>query len=116
MRKFGVLIITILSLIGLILTSCSTPMPSDEQIKADLIGHQISSGILNWQFSALGEFDSFTVISKQIQGDVLEYDVTMRLRDLSWGTRYLLDALVTYKRVNNTWQLTSITPKLFTAF
>jgi len=44
MRKFGVLAITLLFVIGLILTSCSTPVPSAEQIKADLIGHQVSSG------------------------------------------------------------------------
>ena len=70
-------------------------------------------GLLSWQFSALGEFESFTVITAQIQGNVLEYDVTMRLRDLAWGTRYQLDALVTYKKVNNSWQLMSVTPKLF---
>ena len=46
------------------------------------------------------------------KGDVLEYNVTMKLRDLSLGARYQLDALITYKMVNK-WQLMSITPKIF---
>jgi hypothetical protein len=92
---------------------CSLSTPSAEQIKADLIGNQITVGWSSWRFDALSEFDSFVINGKQIQGDAVEYDVTMRLRDFAQGTQYILDALITYKKVDGHWQLKSILPKLF---
>jgi hypothetical protein len=95
------------------LSCSSSSTPTAEQIKADLIGNQITLGLQIWKFTSLSEFESFIINGEQIQGDVLEYDVTMRLRDFKWNELYLLDALIIYKKVNSKWQFTSIQSKLF---
>ncbi len=112
LKRTILVIITLLMFLAV--SGCSAiSIPDAEQIKSDLIGHQITVGLSGWHFDALAEFESFIIISNQQQGDALEYDVTMRLTDFQWDAHYLLDALITYKKVDGKWQLKSITPKLY---
>jgi len=66
-----------------------------------------------WKFEALAEFEQFDIRGKETQGDILEYDVSMRLHDLASGRQYLADALIVYKQTDREWEITSILTKLF---
>lgn len=85
--------------------------PNAEQIKADLIGHQLLS--YGWTFAALSEYEQFEIIGEQKQGNVIEYDVTMELVDLPTDEHFLLDALIVYRMSDGDWELISILPKYF---
>jgi len=86
--------------------------PDAAQIKSDLIVNELP--VLGWQFTTLAAFESFTINGKQQQGDTLEYDVTMRLTDAQWDTHILLvDAYITYQKVDGEWELRSITLKSY---
>ena len=89
--------------------------PTAEQIKADLIGQrlQVPGSNRYWDFSALSEFEYFDIRGKKTQADVIEYDVSMRLQDLSTNNHFLADALIIYKQIDGQWLLTNIAPKLF---
>ena len=102
-------------ILSLILIGCAgLSEPSVEQIKADLIGQRIyTSALSGWEFEALSEFEQFDIRGKQRQGDVIEFDVSMRLQDLSNDTHFLADVLILYKKADGKWELTSIVPKLF---
>ncbi len=100
-------------LLSVVLISCSSvPQPSEAQIKSDLIGHQLVSSGLEifplWTFKTLSEFEQFDIHSKQIQGDILEYKVRMKLRYLGTNEYYITDVIITYKRTNTRWELISI--------
>ncbi|MFC2044742.1 hypothetical protein ACFLT8_06095 [Chloroflexota bacterium] len=85
--------------------------PTAEQIKADLIGSQLPG--TPWTFEALSEYEQFDIRAKQIQGNALEYDVSMRLVDMASDTHFLADVLIVYKKIDGKWELVSIVPKVF---
>lgn len=91
--------------------------PDAEQIKADLIGKDMPGlggwPLPVWRFAALSEFQELNIKSKQKQGQIIEYDVSMRLQDLESKNRYLADAVIVYKKANGKWELISIVPKLW---
>ncbi|MFC2034026.1 hypothetical protein ACFLTT_01290 [Chloroflexota bacterium] len=88
--------------------------PSIEQMKADLIGHNLfQHGQPLWQFAALSEYEEFEVKDKQIQGNAIEYDVSLKLKDFSTNTHYLADIFIVYKNINGKWELASIVAKAF---
>ena len=91
-----------------------TEEPSIEQMKADLIGHILTwKGQSVWKFAALSEYKEFDVIDKQKQGNAVEYDVSMRLKDLEIDAYFEVDALIVYKEIGDKWELVSIVTKLF---
>ena len=88
--------------------------PSIEQMKADLIGHILTTGEgTGWAFAALSEFEHFDIRGKQEQGDVIEYDVSMRLVDLVSDIHFLADVLIIYKHIHGEWELAAIVTKLY---
>ncbi len=97
------------------LVGCSTSaVPSVDQIKADLIGHRLTfEGYHVWTFAALSEYEEFDIRSEQTQGDIIEYDVSMRLHDLATDEHFLADALIVYKQTDGEWEITSIVTKLY---
>lgn len=100
----------------IILVGCTGQSePNAEQMKADLIGHrlQVAGSSMYWDFAALSEFEYLDIRSKQMQGGVIEYDVSIRLHDLSTDNHFLADALIVYRQIDGKWKLTSIVPKLF---
>ena len=116
------MVLILLLSLGVISIGCSVQSePSIEQIKTDLIGHRIYvSGITGrdtefagWEFEALAEFEQFDVRNKQVQDDAIEYDVSMRLHDLSTNTRHLADVLINYEKIDGEWEIVSIVPTLF---
>jgi len=109
-RKFlALFLILCITLVG-----CGGPSEPDvEQMKADLIGHNLTGEGLGWTFAALSEFEHFDIRGKQEQGDVIEYDVSMRLVDLSSDAHFLADVLIVYKQIDGEWELTSIVTKLY---
>jgi hypothetical protein len=83
-------------------------------MKMDLIGNYLTvSETIVWRFDALSEFEDFSIKSKQTQGTGIEYDVSMRLKNLSTNMQYLVDAYITYERVDGQWKFKSIQTKLF---
>ena len=112
MKKAILVIITLMMIFTSI--GCSAiSTPDAAQIKSDLIGNELP-GLWGWQFTTLAAFESFTINGKQQQGDTLEYDVTMRLTDVQWDTHILLvDAYITYQKVDGEWELRSITLKSY---
>lgn len=87
---------------------------SVEQIKADLIGHRlIVDGQPVWEFAALSEYEQFDVKGKQTQGNAIEYDVSMKLRDFASDTQFLADVFIVYKNIEGKWELVSVVTKLF---
>ncbi len=90
------------------------PEPKADQIKADLIGKNISlSGVVVWEFAALSEFESFEITGKQKQGNAIEYDVSMRLVDLASQAHFSANLAIVYKRSGISWQLVSVVAKEF---
>jgi hypothetical protein len=100
----------------LVLTGCATLQqpPKAEQIKADLIGHDLTiMGTQVWQFAALSEFEQFNITSNQTQANVVEYGISMRLVDLASNTRYSAEVAVVYRYTALKWELISIVAKSF---
>jgi hypothetical protein len=86
--------------------------PDEQQIKADLIGHRMGSVFGGgWNFSSLTEFQELTIINKNQQGNLIEFDVNMLLKDSSSGKLYHAESIVVYKKSNGKWELASISKK-----
>ena len=103
--------------VSLLLTACAKD-PGAEQIKADLIGRvvdvpSVRVAVDEWRFASLSEFQEFYIRNKQKVGEVIEYQVNMRLQDLTNRKRYLVDATITYKKSEGKWQIVSVTPTLW---
>lgn len=129
-KKILLLVLSLVLITSLVITGCvalEAPAPaptpeappkmgvSVEQIKADLIGHIVfTSNEKTWTFAALSEFEQFDIRDEQRQGDIIEYDVSMRLVDLNTQQHYLMDALIVYRQSNGAFQLISIVPTLYT--
>ena len=98
----------------ILLLGCSgNSGPNVEQMKADLIGHELSGEGEGWKFAALSEFEYFDIRGEQVQGEVIEYDVSLRLVDLESNIHFLADILIVYKKVDGEWKLNSTVTKLF---
>ena len=92
----------------------SAPKSSSEQMKADLIGHAlVVNGQPAWEFAALLEYEQFEIIGEQTQGNVYEFDVTMKLRDFATNAHYHVEAFIIYKDIDGKWELFSLVTKLF---
>ncbi|MFC1989644.1 hypothetical protein ACFLVW_03660 [Chloroflexota bacterium] len=98
-----------------ILVGCSTQSePDAEQIKADLIGHNLAiAGSPVWEFAALSEYEQFNIKGTQMQGNVIEYDISMKLLDQASNTHFVADALIVYRKNDGKWELISVVAKLF---
>jgi len=97
---------------------CEVPIqtaePSAEQIKADLLGHVLTSGGAPvWEFAALSEYEEFEIKEKLSQANALEYDVSMKLTDFPTDTHFIADVLIVYKKINGKWELISLVTKVF---
>ena len=108
--KKKLLLVIIMAIISISI-GCSSA-PDAAQIKSDLLGHVLTG--TTWTFSALSEYEQFTIISKQKQGDALEYTISMRLQDLASGQHFLADVVVVYIDYGKNWGLSTIVTKLFT--
>ncbi|MFC1984464.1 hypothetical protein ACFLU0_00415 [Chloroflexota bacterium] len=87
---------------------------SAEQMKADLIGHVlVVNGQLAWEFAALSEYEQFEIIGQQTQGNVVEFDVTMKLKDFATNIHYHVEVFIVYKDIDGKWELVSLVTKLF---
>ena len=87
---------------------------SAEQMKADLIGHVlVVNGQPAWEFAALSEYEQFEIIGEQTQGNVYEFDVTMKLRDFATNAHYHVEAFIIYKNIDGEWEFFSLVTKLF---
>ena len=87
---------------------------SAEQMKADLIGHVlVVNGQPAWEFAALSEYEQFEIIGQQTQGNVVEFDVTMKLKDFAANTHYHVEVFIVYKDIDGKWELVSLVTKLF---
>ena len=87
---------------------------SAEQMKADLIGHAlVVNGQPAWEFAALSEYEQFEIIGEQTQGNVYEFDVTMKLKDFATNTHYHVEAFIIYESIDGKWEFVSLVPKLF---
>lgn len=81
------------------------PRPTVDQIKSDLLGKYIGE---SWYFAALREFLEFNINNVSDKGDILEYDVSMRLKDYDSQLIYQAKVLIVYKKANDVWQFISV--------
>ena len=114
--KYTTFILIFLILL-LVLSGCLGE-PDAAQIKADLIGKEITGAgdtfyLPRWRFAAISEFQDLSIKNKQITGQILEFDVTMRLQDLETKKQYLAEAIVVYKNIKGKWEIISIASKLW---
>ena len=87
---------------------------SAEQMKADLIGHAlVVNGQPAWEFAALSEYEQFEIIGQQTQGNAVEFDVTMKLKDFATNAHYHVEVFIVYKDIDGKWELVSLVTKLF---
>jgi len=87
---------------------------SVEQMKADLIGHTLVwNGQTVWQFAALSEYEQVDIKGKQTQGNVIEYDASMILKDFASNTHYLAEVFIVYRNIDGKWELISVVTKVF---
>ena len=121
------LFLTSVFILSVVLVGCSFPPepgtdeavseqagPGVEQMKVDLLGHRLVVGGQSvWEFAALSEFEQFDIRGEKTEGNVIEYDVSMRLKDFPSNTHYLADAFIVYKSVDGQWELISIGAKVF---
>jgi hypothetical protein len=91
--------------------ACNVPLgsPNAEKIKADLIGKQTPGGFGGWRFESLSEFESFKITETNSSGDVIEYKVDARLKDVNTGNRYTANLLINYRKENGEWKLIHVT-------
>jgi hypothetical protein len=87
--------------------------PSAGQIKADLIGQRIILDGQTWEFAALSEFEQFEIKGENEQGNAIEYDVSMRLKDFVSDTQFYVELFIVYKDIDGKWELVSIVTKVF---
>jgi hypothetical protein len=66
-----------------------------------------------WNFAALSEYEQFEIIGQQTQGNVVEFDVTMKLKDFATNTHYHVEVFIVYKDIDGKWELVSLVTKLF---
>jgi len=97
-----------------------TSTPDNEQIMADLIGHQmyVSEGLPGiWVFSSPADIQNGSITGWRLNGDSLEFDFTLILMDNGSSSRdiYRAESLVTYKKENESWKLVRIQNLTFKA-
>ena len=97
-----------------------TSTPDNEQIMADLIGHQmyVSEGLPGiWEFSSPADIQSGSIVGSRLNGDSMEFDLTLFLMDNGSSSReiYRAETLVTYKKENESWRLVRIQDLSFKA-
>ena len=97
-----------------------TSIPDNEQIMADLIGHQmyVSEGLPGiWEFSSPADIQSGSIAGKRLNGDSMVFNFTLFLVDNGTSSRdiYRAETLVTYKKENESWRLVSIQDLSFKA-
>jgi hypothetical protein len=96
----------------ILIVGCSKA-PDSEQIKADLIGHEMGDMGKSWKFDSLSEFKELAIKNKMQQGDIIEYDINMRLKGVRSGGEVIVEALVEYKKVDGSWKIVSISMKRY---
>ena len=97
-----------------------TSIPDNEQIMADLIGHQmyVSEGLPGiWDFSSPADIQSGSISGSRLNGDLVEFDLTLFPMDNGSSSRdiYRAETLVTYKKENESWRLVKIQDLSFKA-
>jgi len=96
-------------LAGFLIAGCQPSTPSEEQVKADLIGQTMGDPFsFSWKFESLAEFEQLEITDRRQQGNLLEYDVHMRLRDTNMDRFYTANTVIAYRRTNNRWDLVSV--------
>jgi hypothetical protein len=112
------LLIFLIVISSILITGCESPIqtsePSVEQIKADLLGQVLTSdGAPVWEFAALSEYEEVEINNKLSQANALEYDVSMKLKDIATNSYFIADVLVVYKKISGKWELTSLVTRKF---
>ena len=97
-----------------------TSIPDNEQIMADLIGHQmyVSEGLPGiWEFSSPADIQYGSIGSSRLNGDSMVFNFTLLLVDNGSPSRdiYRAETLVTYKKENESWRLVRIQDLSFKA-
>ena len=87
--------------------------PDNEQIMADLIGHQmfVNEGLMGiWEFSSPSDIQHGSIASSRRNGDSMEFNFTLLLVDNGSPSReiYRAETLLSYKKENESWGLVSI--------
>jgi hypothetical protein len=97
-----------------------TTIPNNEQIMADLIGHQmyVSEGLPGiWEFSSPADIQFGSISGTRSNDNSIEFDFTLNLVDNGSASRdiYRAKTLITYKKENDSWKLVSVKDLSFKA-
>ena len=95
----------------MLIIGCSKD-PNINQIKADLIGQTIGEFLNNYKFNSLEGIQEFIINNKNKQGNIIEYDVSLRMSD-TIGKKYRANILIVYRKAEKSWKIASISTKLF---
>jgi len=92
--------------------------PNEQQITSDLVGHQmyVSETVPGmWEFSSTANVHLGKIGSTRLKGDMLEYNFTMILVDERTSNKdaYKAETLVSYKLIDNSWQLQTVSEVSF---
>ena len=66
-----------------------------------------------WQFAALSEYEQFEIKGEQKQGNAIEYDISMNLKDFASNSQFSADMFIVYKNIDGEWELISVVTKSF---
>lgn len=63
-------------------------------------------------FTSFTNFKEFVINSKNEQGEIIEFDISMVYKDTEHGTTDPIKAHIVYKKSDSKWAIASLTGKL----
>lgn len=86
-------------------------LPTEEKIKADLIGQKAMTQYGMWEFGSLNEIKKFNIKDKKITNGLLEYTIEMKLSD--GQIVHVATTTVIYKIENGSWKIYGVNFRRF---
>jgi glycine betaine/choline ABC-type transport system substrate-binding protein len=112
-NKISLIMFALIVLITII-SGCNAtpPQPDSDRIKSDLIGRVIDENddCIGWSFKDLSEFEEVKICGKYDIGDVTEYHLALKLKDLNTNREYIGEALFLYKLGKTDWEVFALYP------
>ncbi len=85
--------------------------PSEDKIKADLIGKTAMTQYGMWEFGSLNVIKKFSIKDKKVTNGLLEYTIEMGLSD--GQIVHVATTTVIYKMINGSWQIYGVNFRRF---
>lgn len=86
----------------------SNGVPTELQIKQDLLGNTIGSPLRGWHFSSMAEFSKFDIVSVEDMDGTLQIVCDTLLYDAGVGKTFSADLTVVYRKIDGDWKFVSV--------